>query len=547
MMPAGPLVQAHQSLPGLLLLVCYLLSPGSQGQLSPLRVEPRDPVVFTGEAVTVNCSADCPDARNVVLETELLKEPVGRGPSWVAFRLSNVTADKEILCAGFCNGSQVILSTNITVYEFPERVELAPLPAWQPVGDNLTLRCEVTGGAPRAHLSVLLLRGEQELGRQPTLGLGEPTRASFTVRARREDHGANFSCRAQLDLRSRGLALFQNSSTSRQLRTFALPRTRPILTGPRILEVGRESTVTCTLEGVFPVWEAQVYMALGDQILNPNIMSRGDTLEATATATALEAQEDAQMACNVTLGGASREILENVTLYSFWGPILNLSNATAREGTTVNVTCVAGHRVQVTLDGAPIRAMGVPAQLRLTAMESDDGRNFSCQARLQVGGETLLKNRSVQLHVLYGPKIDGTQCPQHVTWKVRSRQVLWCQARGNPAPTLQCLQESSSLRVPVGIPITVKSKHKGTYQCQAVSALGKTTMKVVLEVHDGKASSVTIALVVLVVLGLVTISAALLYIYCGKKQSGIYHVRQGGTSLPLTSRQPQRLAEEETS
>ncbi|XP_045146285.1 intercellular adhesion molecule 3 [Echinops telfairi] len=288
-------------------------------------------------------------------------------------------------------------------------------------------------------------------------------------------------------------------------------------------------------------------MALGGQMLNPRIMSHGDTLKATATATALEAQEDAQMSCNVTLGGESREILEQVTLYSFFGPILNLSHATAHEGTMVTVICVAGPQVQVTLDGAPIPGMGLPAQLQLNASESDDGRNFSCKARLRVGGETLLKNRSVQLHVLYGPRIDGTQCPQHVTWKVKSRQVLWCQARGNPTPTLQCSQESSSLRVPVGTPITVTSKHNGTYQCQAVSPLGSTTMKVVLEVRDRNGRSVTIALVVLGVLGLVTVSAALLYIYCGKKQSGIYHVRNGGTSLPLTTRQPQRLAEEETS
>lgn len=98
----------------------------------------------------------------------------------------------------------------------PKRVELAPLPDWQPVGENLTLRCQVEGGAPRTNLSVLLLRGEEELSRQ----LAEGETAEFTVLASRGDHGANFSCHTELDLRPKNRGLFQNSSVPRQLRTF---------------------------------------------------------------------------------------------------------------------------------------------------------------------------------------------------------------------------------------------------------------------------------------------------------------------------------------
>lgn len=100
----------------------------------------------------------------------------------------------------------------------PERVELAPLPNWQPVGKNFTLSCQVKGGAPRTHLSVVLLRGEKELNRQ--LAVGEPAEVKTTVLAGRDDHEANFSCLTELDLRSQGLELFQKSSVSRQLRTF---------------------------------------------------------------------------------------------------------------------------------------------------------------------------------------------------------------------------------------------------------------------------------------------------------------------------------------
>lgn len=107
--------------------------------------------------------------------------------------------------------------------ERPDRVELVPLPAWQPVGENFTLSCRVPGAGPRGSLTLTLLRGSQELIRRSFAG--EPPRArgavlTATVLARREDHGANFSCRAELDLRPQGLGLFENSSAPRELRTF---------------------------------------------------------------------------------------------------------------------------------------------------------------------------------------------------------------------------------------------------------------------------------------------------------------------------------------
>lgn len=98
-----------------------------------------------------------------------------------------------------------------------------PLPVWQPVGENFTLSCRVPGAGPRESLTLILLRGGQELIRRSFAG--EPPRArgatlTATVLARREDHGANFSCRAELDLRPHGLGLFENTSEPRELRTF---------------------------------------------------------------------------------------------------------------------------------------------------------------------------------------------------------------------------------------------------------------------------------------------------------------------------------------
>lgn len=68
-----------------------------------------------------------------------------------------------------------------------------------------------------------LLRGARELVRRSFPGESPRARGAVltaAVLARREDHGANFSCRAELDLRPHGLGLFENRSAPRMLRTF---------------------------------------------------------------------------------------------------------------------------------------------------------------------------------------------------------------------------------------------------------------------------------------------------------------------------------------
>lgn len=111
--------------------------------------------------------------------------------------------------------------------------------------------------------------------------------------------------------------LYEASSGSLSLFSPVLPVTPPRLIVPRFLEVGTSWLVDCTLDGLFPASEAQVQLALGDRMLNPEVSSQGDTLKATATVTANTELEGTQkIVCNVTLGGESQEAQENLTIYS---------------------------------------------------------------------------------------------------------------------------------------------------------------------------------------------------------------------------------------
>uniref|UniRef100_A0A8C9UVS5 Intercellular adhesion molecule 1/3/5 D2 domain-containing protein n=1 Tax=Spermophilus dauricus TaxID=99837 RepID=A0A8C9UVS5_SPEDA len=221
----------------------------------------------------------------------------------------------------------------------------------------------------------------------------------------------------------------------------------PRLIAPRLLEVGSEKPVSCSLDGLFPAPEAGIYLELGDQRLNPYVTLEGDALMATATVTASAEQEGArQLVCTVTLGGESRETRENLTIYSFPAPLLNLSEPNAPEGKMVTVTCTAGARTLVTLEGIPAAVLGQPAQLQLNVTENDDRRGFFCEAILEVDGEILSKNESAELRVLYGPRLDDSDCPRSWTWPEGPEQTLRCEARGNPAPSVHCARPDGGAR-----------------------------------------------------------------------------------------------------
>ncbi|XP_070129213.1 intercellular adhesion molecule 1 isoform X1 [Equus caballus] len=493
-----------------------ILDPGFAG--AQISVTPPEAIIPRGGSVTVNCSASCAE---LGLEIELSKKEVAQGVNWKTFELSDVREDISPICYANCP-NQTESSVSITVYGFPDLVELEPLPSWQPVGQNLTLRCQVAGGAPRDNLTVVLLRGEEELSRQPAVG--EPALVNHTVEARREDHGANFSCRAELDLRSRGLGLFQNSSAPRQLRTYVLPDTNLSLSAPRVVEAGTQVLVECVLGGLFPASEAQVHLALEDHRLNATITYNGDSLVARAPMQGLAGEEGTQqLVCVVALGGRDLRTREKVTIYSFPAPNLTLSQPEVSEGTLVSVECEAHSPAVVTLHGASASRPSERDQIHLNASAEDNKRIFSCLATLKVAGQMVHKNQTRELRVLYGPRLDKRDCSGNWTWPEGSKQTANCQAWGNPTPKLTCSRKDGAL-LPIGTQMLVKREIAGTYLCRAESSHGKVTREVVVNVIYHQNNVVIIILVAaVIILGTVGTAA---YIYNRRRKIQIYELQK---------------------
>ena len=101
-----------------------------------------------------------------------------------------------------------------------------------------------------------------------------------------------------------------------------LPETQPRLATPKIVEVGTQWTVNCSLDGLFPAVEAEVHLTLAEQELHCTPLYGKDSVLAMASVKANAEEEGTQqLACVVTLGGQDRKWKENVILYrkSRWG------------------------------------------------------------------------------------------------------------------------------------------------------------------------------------------------------------------------------------
>lgn len=466
----------------------------------------------------VNCSASCD---SLGLETQLTKTELTYGDNWKIFLLSDVQEDSNPICFSNCDGNQLVASMSIIVYSFPEQVDLAPLPPWQPVGENLTLNCQVVGGEPRALLTIVLLQGEEELSRQPAGETPEVT-ATTTLLAGREHHGANFSCRAELDLRPHGLGLLENSSAPRQLQTFVLPEILPNLATHKFVEVGTDSRVTCSLDGLFPASEAEVYLMLGDHRLHPSVTHNKDYLSASVQMK-VEEKGVQLLKCIVMLGDQKREKLEPVTFYSFPAPNLTMSALEVLEGTVVTVKCEAMPGFVVMLSGAPAGPSNSSAQFTLKASSTDHKRSFSCSAALDVAGQVLYKNQTQELHVLYGPRLDKSDCLGNWTWQEGSHQILRCQPWGNPTPEMECHRKGDEALLPIGELRPVKQEIRGTYLCRATSRLGVVTREVFVEVIYHRENWVIIIVVVVIFLIAVSIPA---YLYNRQRKIQKYRLQK---------------------
>ncbi|XP_056678751.1 intercellular adhesion molecule 5 isoform X3 [Monodelphis domestica] len=333
-----------------------------------------------------------------------------------------------------------------------------------------------------------------------------PERGGLETSLRRNgtQRGLRWLARQLVDIRepeAHPICFFRCARRTLQARGTILTYQRPdrveLELLPTWLPVGENFTLSCRVPGAGPRGSLSVTLLRGAQELSrrrfPGESPRARGAMATFTATARREDHRVNFSCLAELDLRphglgllqNRSTPQELHTFGFPQPNLTVSEASVREGTFVNVTCEARPGAQVLLDGAPEPPPGEPAWLTLTASEEDDERVFICEALLEVKGEILRRNRSLELQVLYRPRLDEAGCPGNWTWLEGMESTLQCWAPGNPPPVVECVRPEGGPAIPLGLPLPISRDHAGTYQCTASNTVGQTTKDVTVMVEYG--------------------------------------------------------------
>lgn len=171
----------------------------------------------------VNCSTSCIQPESGGLETFLTKHLVDQQPQWQQYLVSNISRDAEIICYFSCAGKTLTKRLNISVYQPPKQVTLTLQPTRVALGTSFTIECRVAAVEPLESLTLILLRGQETLHNQTFVGAApapQEAATTFISMAQREGGPLNFSCQAELDLRSRGGDVIRRVSEPQVLQVY---------------------------------------------------------------------------------------------------------------------------------------------------------------------------------------------------------------------------------------------------------------------------------------------------------------------------------------
>ncbi|XP_059189356.1 intercellular adhesion molecule 1-like [Centropristis striata] len=123
--------------------------------------------------------------------------------------------------------------------------------------------------------------------------------------------------------------------------------------------------------------------------------------------------------------------------------------------------------------------------LNITPRKEDDGAQFWCEAKLELGTEgpqppPLVMSQKLSAAVLFGPQL---MCPTKL--QVKEGESLSCEVRGNPKPSVTWSREGQV----VDLPTHSSREHAGKYTICAIGLLGQKNFTVEVEVLTGSGTT----------------------------------------------------------
>ncbi|CAH3163905.1 unnamed protein product [Pocillopora meandrina] len=265
----------------------------------------------------------------------------------------------------------------------------------------------------------------------------------------------------------------------------------------KIVAKGDDIKVTCRHKALPPVTDVQwikdgeVISTNSTKVINNsrlNILHFNESLIQLSISPAIVA-DSGNYTCNVTNMVNSSSDSTSIIVEVKPSIITQPNNVTAEEGVTVKLYCNATGspilHISWTFDGSVITAdensrislSNDSQELTITNVKRGDSGDYRCLVKNRVGNDT--SGRSV-INVLYRPEI--ITHPKNFTIEEGLPMTLFCNATGNPPPTLSWTKDGSPLNDTQAITFSgdnetlfiasINRSESGNYRCVARNGLG---------------------------------------------------------------------------
>ncbi|XP_069460170.1 intercellular adhesion molecule 5-like isoform X3 [Ambystoma mexicanum] len=440
-----------------------------------------------GRSISLNCTMKCP-AASKGWETSLRKSERRHDLFWT---WTSVVVGEWITypkCYAIYPGGHSITNTTIVAYEPPDYVSI-DLSKVMEVGRAYNITCGVRNIAPKKYLTLLIRRGNDilytESYNSPITGNG-PVTMTRSITAQREDHRAEYTCLARLDLRPNA-GVFEKSS-SIHVRAFDLPLD-PTIHALGYIELGADATAICEVARAVPLTDAKADLLLDATTLSGTTLINGDTL-ITEAIVPTDMPGNHTLECRVTtdLDVVTRRVEQFIYVHSFPEPVLNVKEANTLVGVDVNITCTLPEtdpsEALITIKGSTTLktcegSSEITCNSILKAQKEDNAMNIECEARLR--SLNITKSTFLTLNVTYGPEFSLSLCPITRTWLEGATATFSCKADGNPGPYVQCTKDGGANVI--GDWPGIMKNQSGVYQCLARNYYGSSNWNVTVDVE----------------------------------------------------------------
>lgn len=448
---------------------------------------PKQQFVEFGSPVFWNCTTTttCDMMAHMGWETSLSKQE-NRNGRWITMNSTMnqwVTTPECFIIRP--SGKAYPTQIEVIAYLPPEDVRINISKVME-VSQSYELTCDVKNIAPKRNLTVLIKRGNETLHRElyasdQTHGSTNVT-VSYRITAQREDHEAEYTCLAQLDLRP-NVQLFERSSNT-TVRVISLPEA-PKIDVPSVIEEGSKVITKCKVANAFPIEEAEIELKLKGKVLtNTTELRNGDVKSAEAVVLAAE-PGNYSLECLARVGDIIKTVKKELLIFNFPDPVLQIfpNRDELPVGTEVNVTCAIEktypREVQLRIRIGPLLEpceMESPCTYDLRVQKEHAGVTAACEATMSAAN--LTRSASETLNVVYGPEFSDSLCPSTQTFVEGHNTTLSCKADGNPTPTVTCWKDES-----VGAWQQTGRSASGSFNCTATNSIGDSVRVVIVTVE----------------------------------------------------------------